>query len=92
MSKRKSPLGLVLGVAAAALLTHARAGRADCAWTPEVLTLELEGVTLDGQAVSGRAAWQRSHLEVASSYPGQAYLSVSTDAGAAVQAMMSPGP
>ena len=85
-------MGLVLGVAAAALLTHSRTGNADCAWTPETFTLELDVVTVNGQVVSDRTAWQRSTLEVASNYPGQAYLSVTAGAGSPLQVLMSPAP
>ncbi len=77
MSTRQSPLGWVLGITAVALLTHSREGSADCAYTPEVFSLELERVTANGQVVADRAAWQRNALAVESHYPGQASLSVS---------------
>ena len=87
-------MGLVLGVTAVALLTHAREGSADCAYTPEVLTLELESVTANGQVVVDRAAWQRNSLEVASNYPGTASLSIWVDDGLPRQmnVMLDPGP
>ena len=85
---------MVLGVAAVALLTHARRAKADCAYTPEVLTLELESVTANGQVVADRAPWQRNALEVASNYPGTASLSVWVDAGLPRQlnVRLVPGP
>lgn len=82
----------VLGVTAVALLTHAREGSADCAYTPEVLRLELERVTANGQVVADRAEWQRNILEVESHYPGQASLSISDGGDPGINVTMSPAP
>lgn len=89
---RRSPLGLALGVAAVALLTHARPGRADCANVAEVFNLELERVTVNGAVVADTAPWRRSTLSVGSNYPGQGWLVVSPDAGVGASFTLRPDP
>lgn len=92
MRRRRSPLGLAIGVTAVALLTHAGAGRADCAYAPEVLRLELERVTANGEVVGDAAPWRRTTLAVGSNYPGHGWLVVSPEAGVGGSFALRPAP